>query len=239
VKEVYLMKKTVLITGGNKGIGLETTRLFLQNNFKVIVIARNYKDFEFKENNNVEKIEYDLSNIIGIKDLVKNIGPVDILINNAGLMNSIAYDNYPEENIDKLMKLNLYAPIELITQVSRSMIDAKNGRIVNTASIAGEIGHPDIWYGISKAGIINATKSFAKLLGPKGIVINAVAPGPVETDMLSIIPEQRKKSIKSSVFLDRFAKAEEVAKTIYWLATDCPEYINGTCIDINNGAFPR
>jgi len=233
------MKKTVLITGGNKGIGLETTRLFLQNNFKVIVIARNYKDFEFNGNNNVEKIEYDLSNIIGIKDLVKNIGPVDILINNAGLMNSIAYDNYPEENIDKLMKLNLYAPIELITQVSRSMIDAKNGRIVNTASIAGEIGHPDIWYGISKAGIINATKSFAKLLGPKGIVINAVAPGPVETDMLSIIPEQRKKSIKSSVFLDRFAKAEEVAKTIYWLATDCPEYINGTCIDINNGAFPR
>ena len=233
------MKKTVLITGGNKGIGLETTRLFLQNNFKVIVIARNYTDFEFNRNNNVEKIEYDLSNIIGIKDLVKNIGPVDILINNAGLMNSIVYDNYPEENIDKLMKLNLYAPIELITQVSRSMIDAKNGRIVNTASIAGEIGHPDIWYGISKAGIINATKSFAKLLGPKGIVINAVAPGPVETDMLSIIPEQRKKSIKSSVFLDRFAKAEEVAKTIYWLATDCPEYINGTCIDINNGAFPR
>lgn len=233
------MKKTVLITGGNKGIGLETTRLFLQNNFKVIVIARNYKDFEFNGNKNVEKIEYDLSNIIGIKDLVKNIGPVNILINNAGLMNSIAYDNYPEENIDKLMKLNLYAPIELITQVSRSMIDAKNGRIVNTASIAGEIGHPDIWYGISKAGIINATKSFAKLLGPKGIVINAVAPGPVETDMLSIIPEQRKKSIKSSVFLDRFAKAEEVAKTIYWLATDCPEYINGTCIDINNGAFPR
>ena len=239
MKEVYLMKKTVLITGGNKGIGLETTRLFLQNNFKVIVIARNYKDFEFNGNKNVEKIEYDLSNIIGIKDLVKNIGPVDILINNAGLMNSIVYDNYPEENIDKLMKLNLYAPIELITQVSRSMIDAKNGRIVNTASIAGEIGHPDIWYGISKAGIINATKSFAKLLGPKGIVINAVAPGPVETDMLSIIPEQRKKSIKSSVFLDRFAKAEEVAKTIYWLATDCPEYINGTCIDINNGAFPR
>ncbi|WP_291637909.1 SDR family oxidoreductase, partial [Clostridium sp.] len=74
---------------------------------------------------------------------------------------------------------------------------------------------------------------------PKGIVINAVAPGPVETDMLSTIPEDRKKSIKSSVYINRFAKAEEVAKTIYWLSTDCPEYINGTCIDINNGAFPR
>lgn len=233
------MKKTVLITGGNKGIGLEATRLFVQNNYKVIVIARNYKNFEFNKNDNVKKIEYNLSNVNGIRDLVSKIGPVDILVNNAGIMNSIPYDNYPEENINKIMNINLYAPIEFIIQVSKLMIKAGIGRIVNTASIAGQIGHPDIWYGVSKAGIINATKSFAKLLGPKGIVINAVAPGPVETDMMAVIPEQRKKSIKNSVFIDRFAKAEEVAKAIYWLATDCPEYINGTCIDINNGAFPR
>lgn len=233
------MLKKVLITGGNKGIGLEVTRLFLQNNYKVIVVARDYKDFEFNNNENVEKIEYDVSNINGICDLVSKIGHVDILVNNAGIMNSIPYDIYPEEKMNKIMDINLYAPIEFIKQVSKSMIAVSDGRIINTASIAGQIGHPDIWYGISKAGIINATKSFAKLLGPKGIVINAVAPGPVETDMMNVIPEQRKKDIKSSVFLDRFAEPEEVAKTIYWLATDSPEYINGTCIDINNGAFPR
>jgi len=233
------MKKVVLITGGNKGIGLEVTRIFVQNNFKVIVIARDYNNFEFNENDDVEKIEYDISNIYGIKDLVRTIGNVDILINNAGIMNAIPYDNYSKENMDKIMNINLYAPIEFIIQVSKSMIEVGTGRIVNTASIAGQIGHPDIWYGVSKAGIINATKSFAKLLGPKGIVINAVAPGPVETDMLSIIPEDRKKSIQNSVFTNRFAKAEEVSQTIYWLATNCPEYINGTCIDINNGAFPR
>ncbi len=233
------MSKKVLITGGNKGIGLETTLLFLGNNYKVIVVARDYKNFEFSENNNVEKIKYDLSNIGGISELVNQIGHVDILINNAGIMNSAPYDNYPEEKMRKIMDINLYAPIEFIKEVSKSMIKSGGGRIVNTASIAGQIGHPDIWYGVSKAGIINATKSFAKLLGPKGIVINSVAPGPVETEMMSVIPEQRKKDIKSSVYLDRFAKAEEVAKTIYWLATDSPEYINGTCIDINNGAFPR
>ncbi|MCC5466797.1 SDR family NAD(P)-dependent oxidoreductase [Pelosinus baikalensis] len=233
------MRKTVLITGGNKGIGLETTRLFVQNNYKVITIARDYNNFEFNKNDNVEKIEYDVSNVNGIKDLVSKIGHVDIFVNNAGIMNSIPYDNYSEENRDKIMKINLYAPIEFIIQVSKSMIEAGTGRIVNTASIAGQIGHPDIWYGASKAGIINATKSFSTLLGPKGIVINAVAPGPVETNMMAVIPEQRKQSIKNSVFTDRFAKAEEVAKTIYWLATECPEYINGTCIDINNGAFPR
>jgi len=233
------MKKIALITGGNKGIGLEVTRLFVQNNYKVIVIARDYKNFEFNKNDNVEKIEYDVSNVSGIKDLVSKIGHVDIFVNNAGIMNSIPYDNYSEYNMDKILKINLYARIEFIIQVSKSMIEAGTGRIVNTASIAGQIGHPDIWYGISHAGIINATKSFAKLLGPKGIVINAVAPGPVETDMMALIPEQRKQSIKNSVFTDRFAKAEEVAQTIYWLATECPEYINGTCIDINNGAFPR
>lgn len=239
MKEECVMKKTVLITGGNKGIGLEATRIFIQNNYKVIVIARDFKNFEFNKNENVEKIEYDISNVNGIKDLVSKIGHVDILVNNAGIMNSIAYDNYPKEDMESLMNINLYAPIEFIIQVSKSMVEAGTGRIVNISSVAGQIGHPDIWYGVSKSGIINATKSFAKLLGPKGIVINAVAPGPVETDMLLVIPEERKKSIKNSVYINRFAKPEEVAKTIYWLSTDCPEYINGTCIDINNGAFPR
>lgn len=231
--------KKVLITGGNKGIGLETTRLFLENNYKVIVVARDYTNFEFNDNYNVEKIKYDLSNVEGIKDLVDKIGHIDILVNNAGIMNSIPYDSYPNADMEKLMNINLYAPIEFIKHTSKSMINAKSGRIVNTASVAGQIGHPDIWYGISKAGIINATKSFAKLLGEHGIVVNCVAPGPVETDMLNVIPEQRKNSIKSNVFTDRFAKPEEVAKAIFWLATDCPEYINGTCIDINNGAFLR
>ncbi len=233
------MKKKVLVTGGNKGIGLECTRLFIQNNYKVVVVARDYKNFEFNTNDDVEKIEYDVSNVKGIENLMGKIGHVDILVNNAGIMNSIPYSIYSEEEIKIIMNINLYAPIEFIKHVSKSMIDSGNGRIVNTASIAGQIGHPDIWYGVSKAGIINATKSFAKLLGPKGIVINSVAPGPAETEMMKIIPEERKKEIKSSVYLDRFVNPEEVAKAIYWLATDCPEYINGTCLDINNGAFPR
>ena len=231
--------KKVLITGGNKGIGLEVTKLFLENNYEVIIIARDYNDFELNDNKNVKKIQYDLTDISGIEKLVHEIGSVDILINNAGLMNSLPYDNYQKEKFDDIMDLNLYAPIELINHVSKYMIKNNGGRIVNTASIAGQIGHPDIWYGITKAGIINATKSFAKILGPKGIIINSVAPGPVETEMMKVIPEDRKKAIKSNVFLDRFAKPVEVAKTIYWLATESPEYINGTCIDINNGAFPR
>ena len=233
------MSKTVLITGGNKGIGLETTRLFRQLGYKVIVVARDFSGGALQASTDVVLKQFDLVQIDQIPQLISALGHIDVLINNAGVMHAIPYDNYPQEKIDQMVKLNIEAPVALIREVSRSMISQGSGRIVNNASIAGEIGHPDVWYGITKAGLINATKSFAKILGPKGIVINAVAPGPVETEMLNVIPEDRKRAILNAVYTGRFARPEEVAKAIVWLATECPEYINGTCLDINNGAFPR
>ena len=231
--------KTVLITGGNKGIGLETTRLFRQLGYKVFVVARDFSDGALESADTIIKKSFDLTDIDRIPELVAELGHIDILINNAGVMHSIPYDNYPQVKIDQMLKLNIEAPVALIREVSKSMVNNGTGRIVNNASIAGQIGHPDVWYGITKAGLINATKSFARILGPKGIVINAVVPGPVETDMLKVIPEDRKKAIKNMVYTGRFAKPEEVANAIVWLATECPEYVNGTCLDINNGAFPR
>lgn len=233
------MSKSVLITGGNKGIGLEVTRQFVQLGYKVFVVARSFSKCDLLASKNVIKKHFDLTNVEQIPELVSELGAIDILVNNAGVMHSIPFDNYPADKLNEILKLNIEAPVALIREVSKSMVENGYGRIVNNASIAGEIGHPDVWYGITKAGLINATKSFAKILGPKGIVINAVAPGPVETEMLNIIPEDRKNAIKSAVYTGRFAKPEEVAKAIVWLATECPEYINGTCMDINNGAFPR
>ncbi len=234
-----LKNKNVLITGGNKGIGLSVTEKFLNAGFSIFVVARNFNGFKFKTHPMVETIKHDLSNIKDIPKVVSKLPPIDILINNAGIMHALPYLNYPQEKVNEILKINIEAPVALITEISKVMINKGFGRIVNNASIAGEIGHPDIWYGITKAGIINMTKSFAKILGPRGIVVNAVAAGPVETDMLNVIPEPRKKDIKQAVHTGRFAYPDEVAATIFWLATDCPEYINGTCIDINNGAFPR
>lgn len=234
-----MVNRTVLITGGNKGIGLEITRLFIDKGYKILVVARNFSGFTFAKNENVKQIKFDLGQIDKIPALIANLGKIDILINNAGVMHTLPYEDYPQEKINSIIKLNLEAPVALIREISKIMLQNGGGRIVNNASIAGEIGHPDIWYGITKAGLINATKSFAKLLGSKGIVINAVAAGPVETDLLKKIPEERKQALKNTVYTNRFARPEEVAKTIIWLATESPEYINGTCIDINNGAFPR
>ena len=233
------MERTVLITGGNKGIGLETTQLFLEKDYKVIALGRDFKDFPFDEGENLRKINFNLRDVDDIPNLINSLGEIDILVNNAGIMNSLSYNSYPKDDMESILKVNLEAPIKLIIEVSKSMIKNKFGRIVNVASVAGEIGHPDIWYGVTKAGLINATKSFAKILGDKGVLINAVAPGPVETEMLKIIPDSRKNSLRASTYTKRFAKPLEIAKTILWLSTEVPEYINGICIDINNGAFPR
>ena len=224
--------KTVLITGGNKGIGLELTREFLALAYKVIVVARDFEGFEFA--NSVECIEYDLTNVEGIPKLVSSMGQLDILINNAGVMYSLPYENYPQEKVNAMLKLNLEAPIKLIEECVKVGVS----RVVNNASVAGYTGHPDIWYGMTKAALINATKSFSKIFEGK-VIVNAVAASPVDTDMQKVNTEERKEAFKKSVITGRFATADEVAKTMLWLATESPEYINGTTIDINNGSYMR
>jgi 3-oxoacyl-[acyl-carrier protein] reductase len=171
-----------------------------------------------------------------IPALIASLPPIDILINNAGVMYSIPYQSYSPEKIDSMMKLNLYTPIKLIEEVVKRM--PHGGRIVNNASIAGQIGHPDIWYGMSKAALINATKSFSKIFEGK-IIINTVASSTAETEMRNVVPKDRQEAFLKSVITKRFAYPEEIAKTIVWLATESPEYINGSVIDINNGSFPR
>ncbi|SFV58790.1 3-oxoacyl-[acyl-carrier protein] reductase [hydrothermal vent metagenome] len=232
------MQKSVLITGGNKGIGLEVTRMFLSLDYKIIVVARDFENFEFSNVDNIQKIVFDLIETEKIPELIESMGTIDILINNAGVMYSLPYNNYSNDKVNSMLKINLESPIKLIEEVSKSMLEKGKGRVVNNASVAGQIGHPDIWYGITKAGLINATKSFAKTF-EGNIIINAVAPSPVDTDMQKINSNERKETFKKSVITKRFATAQEIAKTILWLAIESPEYINGTCIDINNGSFPR
>ena len=230
----------VLITGGNKGIGLEVVKRFLEIDYEVVVVARDFSNFPFKDNDKVKAIEYDLSNVDGLKDLVKEVGEIDVLINNAGYMQpKYTYDNYPKDKKEHIMNVDLHTPVELMTLFSEGMKKRGYGKIVNTASIAGQIGHPDIWYGIAKAGLINATKIFAKLLGSDGITVNCIAPSPVETDMQKDNSEERKAEFKKMVPSGRFAEPDEAAEVIFWLGTSCPEYVNGTTMDFNNASYVR
>ncbi|MGP2657766.1 SDR family NAD(P)-dependent oxidoreductase [Malaciobacter sp. WC5094] len=235
-----MTKKRALITGGNKGIGLAVSAALLELDYEIIVVARNFDDFQLGGLPNVTEIQYDLSDIENLPALAKEVGEIDVLINNAGYMQpKYTYNNYPKEAKEHLMNVDLHAPVELMNLFSEGMKKRKFGRIVNTASIAGQIGHPDVWYGIAKAGLINATKIYAKLLGSDGITVNCVAPSAAETDMQNDNDEKRKAAFKAAVVTNRFAEPEEVAKAIVWLATDCPEYINGITIDINNTFYAR
>jgi 3-oxoacyl-[acyl-carrier protein] reductase len=117
----------------------------------VIVVARDFEGFEFRDS--VKCIEYDLTDVEGIPELIASMGQIDILINNAGVMYSLPYNDYLKDKVSSMLKLNLEAPIKLIEECVKAGVT----RIVNNASIAGQIGHPDVWYGATKAGLINST----------------------------------------------------------------------------------
>lgn len=135
--------------------------------------------------------------------------------------------------------MNLRAPVALIEAVAPQMRKRKSGRIVNVGSVAAFTGHPDLWYGATKAALLNVTKSYAGYLGADGILVNAVAPGPTLTEMYEQLPQSRKDGVMRSVYSKRACTPEEVAEAIVWLGTSSPAYLSGTTIDVNNGSYPR
>lgn len=230
------MGKRILITGGTKGIGLETVNQLIDRGHNIIVIGRDFSKFPFESSGQVKTIAFDVSKVEEIPALVSEIGEIDVLINNAGIAKAVSYFDYTPEQKEHIIKVNLDAPVTFIREVSRYFLKKGEGRVVNVASQAAQVGHPDIWYGITKAGLINATISFANLLGEKGIAVNAVAPGPVSTDMIKTAPpNKRLEQVLHRTYLGRAATAAEVAEVIVWLAAESPAYVNGEVININNG----
>ena len=150
-------------------------------------------------------------------------------------MNAKTASDYNANEILHILNVNLITAVRLSVRLAEQMANSGGGRIVSMGSIAGEIDHPDIWYGISKAGIANAMRSLARTFGPRGVVANSVAPGPVDTEMMKNIPEDRKTRLKAATINQRFCSAEEVAKVACWLAVDSPSCLNGEVIDMNNG----
>jgi len=231
--ELAIVKK-VLVTGAGRGIGLATARAFESAGWSVISLDR-----QFGGEVVGERLEFDLRQTAGIPAMVAAIGEVNTLVNNAGVLYCDPLDAIPDEHRQEILAVNLEAPAALIAAVAPEMKGRRSGRIVNVSSVSAFTGHPDLWYGVTKAGLLNLTKSWARVLGPHGILVNAVAPGPTQTAMYDQLPQSRRDEIMRSVYSGRVCLPEEVAAAILWLGSACPEYINGATLDVNNGSYPR
>ena len=218
---------TALVTGAARGIGRAAADALQKAGFKVLRL-----DLE-------GEVKYDLSDLSGIPKLVNSLGEIHVLVNNAGVQNAVGIDEYTDAQRVRIIRVNLEAPVELIKCISRQMVARGSGRIVNVASVAAYTAHTDLWYGVTKAGIVSFTRSFASYLGPHGIQVNAVAPGPVDTDLLANAQPERIEQLMRVVYTRRSGQPEEIAEAIRWLAIDAPPILNGAVIDITDGSFLR
>src|SRR5207253_7978926 len=222
------LPKPELVTGAARGIGGATAEALRNAGCNVIGLDREACD-----------VVYDLTDIAGIPRMAASLGEIDILVNNAGVQTAVAIDRYTEEARRRILAVNLEAPVELIRAVSKSMVRRKAGRIVNVASVAAFMAHTDLWYGVTKAGVVSFTRSFASYLGPHGIQVNAVAPGPVETELLRKAQPERIEQLMRNAYTRRTGRPEEIAEAIRWLALDAPVVLNGAVIDVTDGCYLR
>jgi len=226
-----------LITGAGRGIGLHAARAFLGAGWTVIALDKDFSRFDLPQP--VRRVRYDLTDVGGIAALLEGLGEVETLVNNAGVLYCEPYDAIPDAHRREIMAVNVEAPVALMRTLAPQMVARRSGRIVNVGSVAAFTGHPDLWYGASKAALLNVTKSFAGWLGPHGVLVNAVAPGPTQTDMYQQLPQSRRDGVMRSVYSGRVCRPEEVAQAILWLGSACPEYVNGATLDVNNGSYAR
>lgn len=244
-----LENKIALITGSTRGIGKSIAKLFVNNNATVIICGRNIESSkktieelstELKINKDkLFPLELDISNKESIKNAVDTVinkfKKIDILINNAGITSNISLLESTDEEFFNMFNINFFGVVTLTREVVKYMKDT-GGSIINTSSMVGTYGaRNQSAYASSKFAINGLTKSLAKELGIYNIRVNAVAPGVVETDMMSIVSEEMKTGLKRMIPLNRLGDPDELAGAYLYLASDLSKYTTGTIINVDGG----
>ena len=239
--------KIALVTGGSRGIGRAIALLLAERGAKVVV---NYNRGQEEANAVVAAItekggqatalQGNVSNPAEaqalVEQTVKTYGRIDILVNNAGITKDTLMMRMSEADWDAVLDTNLKGAYLCAKAALRPMLKSKGGRIINISSVSGQAGSGgQANYSAAKAGLIGFTKALAREVGSRGITVNAVAPGFIETDMTNVLAEEFKKKILDQIPLERFGKVEDVAEAVAFLASDAANYITGQVLAVNGG----
>ena len=248
-----LKNKVTIITGAGSGIGRESAILFAKEGAKVVVT--DVDDDAGKETVNmiIKALKedpdctgdaffakLDISKREQTRQVVQNVldiyGEIDVLINNAGIIQDDLITKMTEEEWDRVIDIDLKGPFNCTQAVAEDMIKHGNGEIINVSSIVGIYGNVgQVNYAAAKAGLIGMTKTLAKELGKKGIRVNAVAPGFINTPMTAKVPEKILEMMKDKTPLKRLGKPKDVAYALLFLASDEANFINGSVIPVDGG----
>lgn len=244
-----LKDKVALITGGSRGIGYATADAFLREGARVIITASSQSSADKAVQSLQERhpesvivgISPDLSSMDAVRKALHQVtaryGCLDILVNNAGVSESTPFTEYTEEAFDRVMALNVKGVFNATRAASECMIERGKGVILSTSSMVSIYGQPSgIAYPASKFAVNGLTVSLARELGPKGIRVNAVAPGIIETDMMKAVPKEVIEPLAKQVPLRRLGKPEDIANAFVFLASEEASYITGVVLSVDGMA---
>ncbi|MDF2950060.1 MAG: fabG [Sedimentibacter sp.] len=241
--------KTAIITGASKGIGAFIASRLNELGYNLVLNYRSntasmeelINSFTNKETKNVI-VQCDISSYDDAKKLIEeayeNFGSVDVLVNNAGITKDNLLPLMSEEEFDMVIDTNLKGTFNCCKHIAKRMLKQKHGRIINISSVVGLAGNAgQVNYSASKAGVIGMTKSMARELGKKNILVNAVAPGFIQTEMTDKIPEDIKAEMMKNIPLQRLGQPSDIADAVEFLISDKASYITGQVLSVNGGYY--
>lgn len=243
-----LKNKVAIITGGSNGIGRAIAIRFAEEGAVVVIwdvavkpgqtLISELKELGFQASFQAVNIADMILVREATEEVLKEFGQIDILINNAGILRDSSLLKMTDEQFQTVMDVNLKGTFNCTKVIAPSMVARGYGRIVQSSSIVASYGNfGQTNYVASKSGIVGMTKVWARELGPKGITVNAVAPGFIATDMIATIPEDALKKMSEHVPLRRMGTVEEAANVFLFLASDESSYVNGAVIHVDGGAI--